>query len=164
MEKKLEKYRKQQKRNELYENFKAKVTKVFSFKRNKMKQDDDLVIQMTDDTNFDQKKQPDDVSEAETEEILETMPQEKRTAFDYFVYFVYFLLYVTLYAIAVQLKFGIVFFMLSLLFFIYFFGTSTRRRAKNEPSAYSVFNPNVESIDGTLKAEQFEREIGIRHT
>ena len=26
-------------------------------------------------------------------------------------------------------------------------------------SAYSVFNPNCESIDGTLTAQQFEREI-----
>lgn len=28
-----------------------------------------------------------------------------------------------------------------------------------EPSAYSVFNPGCESIDGTLKPEQFEKEI-----
>ena len=32
-------------------------------------------------------------------------------------------------------------------------------RNKDEPSAYSVFNPNCESIDGTLTAEQFENEI-----
>lgn len=97
------------------------------------------------------------------DEILET-PKQKRTMLDYLTYFAYFLFYVTLYAIAIQLKFGTVYFMLSLLFFIYFLGTRTGPKQKNEPSAYSVFNPNVESIDGTLKAEQFEREIGIART
>lgn len=29
-------------------------------------------------------------------------------------------------------------------------------------SAYSVFNENCERIDGTLSAEQFEREIGYK--
>lgn len=88
---------------------------------------------------------------------------EKSRVFTYLTYFVYFLFYVTLYAIAIQLKFGIVYFMISLLFIIYFLGTKTGPKLKNEPSAYSVFNPNVESIDGTLKAEQFEKEIGIKH-
>ena len=32
-------------------------------------------------------------------------------------------------------------------------------RKAGEMSAYSVFNPNCESIDGTLTAQQFEREI-----
>lgn len=82
---------------------------------------------------------------------------------DYLTYAVYFLFWATLYAIAIQLKFGVVYFMLSLLLGIYFLGTRTEPKLANEPSAYSVFNPNVESIDGTLKAEQFEREIGIRH-
>ena len=33
------------------------------------------------------------------------------------------------------------------------------RRKPSEMSAYSVFNKNFEKIDGTLSAEQFEREI-----
>ncbi len=33
------------------------------------------------------------------------------------------------------------------------------RRPRHEPSAYSVFNKDCESIDGTLTAEQFEREL-----
>ncbi|CAH2045007.1 unnamed protein product, partial [Iphiclides podalirius] len=36
---------------------------------------------------------------------------------------------------------------------------STRPKKRGEVSAYSVFNENCTSIDGTLKAEQFEREI-----
>lgn len=36
---------------------------------------------------------------------------------------------------------------------------NTRKKKPGEISAYSVFNEGCESIDGTLKAEQFEREI-----
>lgn len=54
--------------------------------------------------------------------------------------------------------FGTVYFIVSLLIGIYL-NTRTQPRSKNEISAYSVFNKNCESIDGTLKAEQFEREI-----
>lgn len=74
---------------------------------------------------------------------------------------VYFAFWVTLYIIAIELQFGIVFLMFSALAGIYL-NTRTGPRKRNEISAYSVFNKNCESIDGTLKAEQFEREIGIR--
>lgn len=60
--------------------------------------------------------------------------------------------------IAIELKFGTVFLLFSALFGIYF-NTRTTPRKRNEISAYSVFNDNCQSIDGTLKAEQFEREI-----
>ena len=33
------------------------------------------------------------------------------------------------------------------------------KRKAGEASAYSVFNENCEAIDGTLTAQQFEREI-----
>lgn len=75
---------------------------------------------------------------------------------------VYFLFWVTLYAIAIELRFGVVFLMLSALVAIYV-NTRTDPKAPGEVSAYSVFNEDFKSIDGTLKAEQFEREIGIRH-
>ena len=39
------------------------------------------------------------------------------------------------------------------------FSTSTRGRRPGEASAYSVFNPNCEAIDGTLTGDQFQREI-----
>ncbi|XP_053950089.1 uncharacterized protein LOC128858120 [Anastrepha ludens] len=66
--------------------------------------------------------------------------------------------WITLYVIAIKLQFGIVYLMLSALIGIYF-NTRTTPKKRNEISAYSVFNKNCESIDGTLKAEQFEREI-----
>lgn len=76
----------------------------------------------------------------------------------YTLWVVYFLFWVTLYIIAIELKFGLVFLMFSALFGIYF-NTRTGPKKSNEISAYSVFNKNCESIDGTLKAEQFENEI-----
>jgi hypothetical protein len=72
--------------------------------------------------------------------------------------FLYFLLWVTLYVIAIQVEFGSVFFITSMLVFIYL-NTRSGRKKKGEVSAYSVFNPDCHSIAGTLKAEQFEREI-----
>lgn len=40
-----------------------------------------------------------------------------------------------------------------------YLNTRTGPKRKHEISAYSVFNKNCESIPGTLKAEQFEREM-----
>ncbi|XP_029722884.1 SAYSvFN domain-containing protein 1 [Aedes albopictus] len=85
----------------------------------------------------------------------------RRSYLTYITYLVYFLFWVTLYAIAIELRFGVVFLMISALVGIYF-NTRTEKEP-GEISAYSVFNENCEAIDGTLKAEQFEREIGIRH-
>uniref|UniRef100_A0A182I965 Uncharacterized protein n=1 Tax=Anopheles arabiensis TaxID=7173 RepID=A0A182I965_ANOAR len=89
-------------------------------------------------------------------------PEAKlRSWLTYVTYLVYFLFWATLYAIAIELRFGVVFLMLSALFGIYF--NTRTKKAPGEISAYSVFNENCQAIDGTLKAEQFEREIGIRH-
>lgn len=98
----------------------------------------------------------DDDFDAEAEN--DDKPKEPLTKFQIFTYFVYFSFWSTCWLIAVELKFGIVFLMFSALFGIYF-NTRTEPKRKKEISAYSVFNKNCESIDGTLKAEQFEREI-----
>uniref|UniRef100_A0A2M4CYP3 SAYSvFN domain-containing protein n=1 Tax=Anopheles darlingi TaxID=43151 RepID=A0A2M4CYP3_ANODA len=102
----------------------------------------------------------DELSYPQVEESEET-PAKPRSLLTYLTYLVYLLFWVTLYAIAIELGFGVVFLMLSALFGIYF--NTRTRKAPGEISAYSVFNKNCEAIDGTLKAEQFEREIGIRH-
>ncbi|KAL1382305.1 hypothetical protein pipiens_001375 [Culex pipiens pipiens] len=91
-----------------------------------------------------------------------TTPKPPRSYLYYVTYLVYFLFWVTLYAIAIELRFGVVFLMLSALVAIYV-NTRTGPKAAGEVSAYSVFNEDFKAIDGTLKAEQFEREIGIRH-
>lgn len=71
---------------------------------------------------------------------------------------IYAILWVTFYAVFLKLQFGAVYFVISVLIGI-FLNTRTRPRKKGEVSAYSVFNENCTSIDGTLKPEQFEREI-----
>ncbi|XP_055545029.1 uncharacterized protein LOC129730035 [Wyeomyia smithii] len=99
-----------------------------------------------------------DVLQCPTEQ---TVRKPTRSYLTYITYTVYFLFWVTLYAIAIELRFGVVFLMLSALVAIYL--NTRTEKTPGEISAYSVFNKNCEAIDGTLKAEQFEREIGIRH-
>lgn len=97
-------------------------------------------------------------SDDDTKEKIAAAPAESRSRLTYFTYILYFCFWATCWMIAIELKFGIVFLLFSALFGIYF-NTRTAPKRKNEISAYSVFNANCESIDGTLKAEQFEREI-----
>ncbi|EZA46911.1 hypothetical protein X777_00499 [Ooceraea biroi] len=75
-----------------------------------------------------------------------------------FTYLLYALLWITLYVIALEYEFGAVYFVLSALLFVCL-NTRSRPKQPGEPSAYSVFNPNCEAIDGTLDASQFENEI-----
>ena len=61
----------------------------------------------------------------------------------------------------VYFGFGTLFLLLSLFYLMWASLRGSRRRPW-EPSAYSVFNEGCEAIDGTLKAEQFDREIRFR--
>lgn len=74
------------------------------------------------------------------------------------IYLLYFALWATLYIIAIEIEFGAVYFVISTLVIICL-NTRSRPKKKGELSAYSVFNPNCETIEGTLDASQFEREI-----
>ncbi|XP_041354880.1 SAYSvFN domain-containing protein 1-like [Gigantopelta aegis] len=67
-------------------------------------------------------------------------------------------LWFVLWAIFLELQFGAVYFVVSLLFIIYR-TTRTGPKKTGDLSAYSVFNPNCERIDGTFTAEQFEKEL-----
>ena len=70
----------------------------------------------------------------------------------------YLILWLLLWGFFVEVEFGVVFIILSAFAFIVLSLRGSRRRI-GQLSAYSVFNENCESIDGTLTAEQFEREI-----
>ena len=63
-----------------------------------------------------------------------------------------------LFGIFIEMQFGTVFFVLSIFYFIYLSLRYSRRNAW-EPSAYSVYNKNCEAIQGSLTAEQFDREL-----
>ncbi|KAL1447639.1 hypothetical protein MTO96_028444 [Rhipicephalus appendiculatus] len=58
----------------------------------------------------------------------------------------------------VVLEFGAVFFAISV-FYVMFTNFRKRPRLRGELSAYSVFNPNVEAIDGSLTAQDLERQL-----
>nr|XP_033794953.1 SAYSvFN domain-containing protein 1 [Geotrypetes seraphini]XP_033794954.1 SAYSvFN domain-containing protein 1 [Geotrypetes seraphini]XP_033794955.1 SAYSvFN domain-containing protein 1 [Geotrypetes seraphini] len=73
-----------------------------------------------------------------------------------------FLLWLVLLGLFVELEFGLVYFVLSMFYWIYEGTRSPRERKMGEKSAYSVFNPGCEAIQGTLTAEQFERELQYR--
>lgn len=66
------------------------------------------------------------------------------------------LLWTILFALFIKLEFGAVYFVISLLFIIYL---NTGKRKKGKISAYSVFNPNVERIQGTLTPEHIEKSL-----
>lgn len=83
-------------------------------------------------------------------------PGEKK--FKYIMFAIWLLFWATCWMIAIELQFGIVFLILSALFGIYF-NTRTGPRRRGEVSAYSVFNKDCESIDGTLDAEQLQSEM-----
>ena len=68
------------------------------------------------------------------------------------------LLWGLLWGFFIEVGFGAVFFITSLLYMLVASLRGSRRKPW-EPSAYSVFNRNFEAIDGTLSAEQFEREL-----
>ena len=69
-----------------------------------------------------------------------------------------FLLWLLLWLLFSEYQFGFVYFISSLIVIVYF-NTRTGPQDRRELSAYSVFNPNFERIDGTLTAEQFEKEL-----
>ncbi|XP_071784561.1 uncharacterized protein [Asterias amurensis] len=75
------------------------------------------------------------------------------------VFLLKLILWLVLFALFLHLEFAAVFVIATFFYIIYATLETRRARAPGEPSAYSVFNPNCEQIDGTLTAEQFEQEL-----
>ena len=68
------------------------------------------------------------------------------------------LLWLCLFMFFKLVEFGLVYVTVSALAFM-LYSMDVRRRQKGELSAYSVFNENMERIDGTFTAEQFEERM-----
>ncbi|KAH8341939.1 hypothetical protein KR059_005224 [Drosophila kikkawai] len=164
----LRQYRLQKRRKETVDNFKTKLRRFWMLGTGANK-DTTIEVQQDPPTTKAQdtaEESPDEAAFSSENELIpeESLPRstehhhKENNTLKYTLWGVYFLFWVTLYVIAIELKFGLVFLMFSALFGIYF-NTRTGPRNRKEMSAYSVFNKNCESIDGTLKAEQFEREI-----
>lgn len=96
--------------------------------------------------------------DTEDSEALEPRPW---TNLDYAIALIKSLIVLTGQILAIHVGFGAVYFATSCFAFIWL-NLGTRRRREGEMSAYSVFNPNCQSIQGTLTAEQFEAEIRHR--
>lgn len=67
-------------------------------------------------------------------------------------------LFLILWALFIEIQFGAVFFVFSVIVFICY-NTKKKSKTDKSPSAYSVFNRNCERLDGQFTAEQFEREL-----
>uniref|UniRef100_A0A2R5L678 Putative conserved plasma membrane protein n=1 Tax=Ornithodoros turicata TaxID=34597 RepID=A0A2R5L678_9ACAR len=80
------------------------------------------------------------------------------TVWDVAILVTKFTLWFLLMTLAVHVEFGAVFFILSL-FYVIFTNLRTSPRKKGELSAYSVFNPNFETIHGTVSPQQLEQQL-----
>ena len=102
------------------------------------------------------------------EEVRETIPQQSlqkdnltvQASSSWSMFALKCILWLLLLGFFIEIEFGIAFFMVSCPYFIYASLRGSRRKP-SELSAYSVFNKNFERIEGTLTAEQFEREIRL---
>ncbi|XP_011305398.1 SAYSvFN domain-containing protein 1 [Fopius arisanus] len=146
MEAKLEAYRTKKRREAMVEKAKNSIKGAFSWQEQSVP----LMSPKLEDT--------DDLDSIASEESIDISPQRSSTITQV-TYFLYFLLWATLYVIALQFEFGAVYFILSALIFIWK-NTRSGPRKKGEVSAYSVFNPNCEAIQGSINMEQIEREMG----
>ncbi|CAG9789444.1 unnamed protein product [Diatraea saccharalis] len=171
MEAKLREYRALRRRQQFIENAKEKIreskeklvkliTPKFFTEMSKEKEEEVLLME-NEETHHQvipPLVNPSDVTSELSE--IETTVEENPESWKYFIvkWSIYLVVWLTLYAIFLKLQFGAVFFVISVLIGICL-NTRTTPKKKGEISAYSVFNQNCVSIDGTLKAEQFEREI-----
>lgn len=91
---------------------------------------------------------------------LESLAEETQESWRYFTvkWSLYIIIYITTFAFFLNIGFGAVFFVISALIFICV-NTRTKRKKPGEISAYSVFNEDCKSIDGTLSAEQLQRQM-----
>ena len=72
------------------------------------------------------------------------------------IYFLYFLLWLIGYLLFLEFGFGIVYLTSSIIGVIF---CNLGKREKGTLSAYSVFNPNFERLDGTFTSDDFERNV-----
>ncbi|XP_043494897.1 uncharacterized protein LOC122519483 [Polistes fuscatus] len=168
----LEAYRRKKHREEMIESVKSSIKGILSWNENSnvnLRLSNDLpneetekLCQPVETTNqkIISKEKIGDLESADDLDSLEDETEDNAQChlLSKLIYFLYFSLWIVLYIIAVQIEFGAVYFVISALILICL-NTRSRPRKKGELSAYSVFNPNCEAIEGTLDASQFEREI-----
>ncbi|KAL0110586.1 hypothetical protein PUN28_013878 [Cardiocondyla obscurior] len=158
---KLEAYRRKKRKEEMIKSMKSVMANIFSWNReNRIEKLDD---KLTGDEQVKLLEQSVDIQEEniQEEDVQDNVEKSQGTMLNYVIYSLYIAVWITLYIIALKYEFGAVYFVLSALLFVCL-NTRSGPKKRGELSAYSVFNPNCEAIEGTLDASQFEREIGYR--
>ncbi|CAF1444710.1 unnamed protein product [Adineta steineri] len=84
--------------------------------------------------------------------------EESVSVINWQIILIKFFVWLTLFIIFIRIEFGAVYFIISLLYIIWS-SLSAHRRRSNELSAYSVFNPNCEKIQGTFSAEDYDQQL-----
>jgi hypothetical protein len=73
------------------------------------------------------------------------------------ILFLKLVLWLILFVIFIKLEFGLVYFIISLIIVIYL--NTSKNKKKGVLSAYSVFNPNLERLNGTFTSDHVEKSI-----
>ncbi|XP_038206946.1 uncharacterized protein LOC119828771 isoform X2 [Zerene cesonia] len=170
MEAKLKEYRALRRRQQFVDNIKQKLEhskeKIVNFlvpkpNMGERNEEEVVLLENEEDTSINNTKALLEESVDLTSEVSEVESiEENQESWRYCMikWTIYAIIWLTLFIYFLKLQFGAVFFVISVLIGICL-NTSTRPKKRGEVSAYSVFNKNCVSIDGTLKAEQFEKEI-----
>ncbi|CAF3355614.1 unnamed protein product [Rotaria socialis] len=93
----------------------------------------------------------------EVEENEQEKEEEETSINSWQIILLKFFVWLTLLLIFIRLEFGAIYFIISLLYVMW--SSLGRRRERNQLSAYSVFNPNFEKIQGTFSAEDYDRQL-----
>ncbi|XP_018324312.1 SAYSvFN domain-containing protein 1 [Agrilus planipennis] len=168
-EKLLSEYRAKKEKEELINEYKERIKRFFITRPKQSFEEPQLqskasITTKTPYTNRQNDSTSDpDVTESACSEssVLDDCDMEwnqKNITTSIIYYVLWFLLWVTLFAVFIELGFGIIYLIISAIIGMYI-NTRTDPKRPDEVSAYSVFNKNCESIDGTLKAEHLERDL-----
>ena len=94
----------------------------------------------------------DELNENEINEVKEVKTNWVIISFKAFLWLTFFILFI-------HWQFGTIYLIISLFYVIYCnLGVGTGRR-KNQLSAYSVFNPRFEKLQGTFSGEDYDRQL-----
>ncbi|XP_022187352.1 uncharacterized protein LOC111046161 [Nilaparvata lugens] len=163
MESKLKAYRRRRAREELLDRTQNKIKSIFNKMFNSDTKDDRV---QENDTRLDinNRELVDQAAVSESESVIENesiVSDEDGELFDSRTWTkltLYTSLWAFLFVLAIHAEFGAVYFVISLMVILYK-NTRTGPKKAGELSAYSVFNPNCEAIEGTLDAEQLQKEL-----
>lgn len=109
-----------------------------------------------------QPNQPQEAGQQLPESTAVPLPSSCRQSFLTNITFLKVLLWLVLLGLFVELEFGLAYFVLSMFYWMYVGTRGPEEKKEGEKSAYSVFNPGCEAIQGTLTAEQLEQELQLR--